>query len=206
MFPTFSRLRASRSGFTLVELLVVIAIIAVLAAILFPVFGRAREKARQSSCTSNLKQIGLGLKQYAQDYDGSYPDRDVLGRSGLREASDPQSVPAVIAPYLKSTQVFVCPSGRAALQELSNTYQITTSSSVLGNPDQMEGNSAETLLMWDCYSYQNGTPVGATGNPTPNLPKSDRHCAHFANFNQLFLDGHVKMYPWKLAGSICPTS
>src|SRR3954469_10299371 len=62
-------------GFTLIELLVVIAIIAILAAILFPVFARARENARRSSCQSNLKQIALGFKQYTQDYDEKYPPR-----------------------------------------------------------------------------------------------------------------------------------
>ncbi|MBZ0172326.1 MAG: DUF1559 domain-containing protein, partial [Phycisphaerales bacterium] len=65
--------RSRRLAFTLIELLVVIAIIAILAAILFPVFARAREKARQSSCASNLKQLALGLMQYAQDYDETYP-------------------------------------------------------------------------------------------------------------------------------------
>ena len=63
----------TRSAFTLIELLVVIAIIAILAAILFPVFARARENARRSSCTSNLKQIGIGILQYVQDYDETYP-------------------------------------------------------------------------------------------------------------------------------------
>lgn len=64
---------SSKKGFTLIELLVVIAIIAILAAILFPVFARARENARRASCQSNLKQIGLGILQYAQDYDERYP-------------------------------------------------------------------------------------------------------------------------------------
>src|SRR5271165_5665745 len=62
-----------RSGFTLIELLVVIAIIAILAAILFPVFAQAREKARQASCTSNMKQVGLALLMYANDYDEMFP-------------------------------------------------------------------------------------------------------------------------------------
>src|SRR5688500_14171901 len=67
------RTKPAFSGFTLIELLVVIAIIAILAAILFPVFARARENARSASCQSNLKQIGLAFAQYVQDYEGSYP-------------------------------------------------------------------------------------------------------------------------------------
>ena len=101
------------SAFTLVELLVVIAIIAILAAILFPVFARARENARRSSCQSNLKQIGLGLLQYAQDYDeklvGSYygpgpnsdQNSDATGNYKWMDA---------IFPYIKSEQIFTCPS------------------------------------------------------------------------------------------------
>ncbi len=88
-------------AFTLIELLVVIAIIAILAAILFPVFARARENARRSSCQSNLKQIGLGFAQYIQDYDGYLPGSSV--GSGA-------SWPSMIFPYIKSEQIFVCPS------------------------------------------------------------------------------------------------
>ena len=92
------------SAFTLIELLVVIAIIAILAAILFPVFARARENARRSSCQSNLKQIGLGIIQYQQDYDESFPLVQVASGSDFGWAG-------VIQPYLKSTQIYTCPSG-----------------------------------------------------------------------------------------------
>ena len=100
-----------RKGFTLIELLVVIAIIAILAAILFPVFARAREKARQASCTSNLKQIGLGFLMYVQDYDGRLPDC-LMGRdTGNWSIMVPWYW--AIMPYVKSTDIFVCPSARS---------------------------------------------------------------------------------------------
>src|SRR5690606_31701305 len=87
------------SGFTLIELLVVIAIIALLAAILFPVFARSRENARRASCMSNLKQISLGFLMYAEDYDGTLPPTPPGG-----------SIMASVIPYIKNDQVFVCPS------------------------------------------------------------------------------------------------
>jgi len=101
-----------RRGFTLIELLVVIAIIAILAAILFPVFAKAREKARQASCLSNLKQIGLGLVSYAADYDGMLMDA-LMGRdlSGATAVFPPCHYwTEIIDPYVKNTQVFKCPS------------------------------------------------------------------------------------------------
>jgi len=96
----------SKRGFTLIELLVVIAIIAILAAILFPVFAKAREKARQSSCLSNVKQLGLAEMQYAQDYDemtSPYGDHGCT----LTPCTHWYQV---IAPYIKNTQVLRCPS------------------------------------------------------------------------------------------------
>ena len=90
-----------RRAFTLIELLVVIAIIAILAAILFPVFAKAREKARTSSCQSNCKQIGVGIIQYMQDNDERMVIRSHTNNRGWQD---------FVLPYLKSTQVFTCPS------------------------------------------------------------------------------------------------
>ncbi|BCM92029.1 hypothetical protein IAD21_03908 [Abditibacteriota bacterium] len=96
-------------GFTLIELLVVIAIIAILAAILFPVFARARENARRASCQSNLKQIGLGLIQYAQDYDETLPAW-YSGPSNISNSTTSYKWNDAIYPYVKSEQIFTCPS------------------------------------------------------------------------------------------------
>ncbi|MEO6906628.1 MAG: DUF1559 domain-containing protein [Abditibacteriaceae bacterium] len=112
---------AKRKGnaFTLIELLVVIAIIAILAAILFPVFARARENARRASCQSNMKQIGLGFTMYIQDYDGQYP----YGSDRPAWEFPPNTPPYALIydgselhwtdklqPYMKSKQIFDCPS------------------------------------------------------------------------------------------------
>jgi len=104
-----------RKGFTLIELLVVIAIIAILASILFPVFARARENARRSSCSSNLKQIALGVFQYTQDYDEKMPPYYVNldGSSGYTApaaAGGDRGWALILQPYLKSSQIFQCPS------------------------------------------------------------------------------------------------
>lgn len=102
----------ARRGFTLIELLVVIAIIAILAAILFPVFAQARAKARQTACLSNTKQIGLGLQMYAQDYDEVLPFDGYAPWCGIRDGRDP-NIPKwmdMMYPYVKNTQMFTCPS------------------------------------------------------------------------------------------------
>jgi len=97
-----------RRGFTLIELLVVIAIIAILAAILFPVFARAREKARQTACLSNLKQMGLACMMYAQDYDEVLPRHCYQPRPAIPFGDWPWSY--AVQPYAKNTQLFRCPS------------------------------------------------------------------------------------------------
>src|ERR687889_622589 len=95
--------RGGNRGFTLIELLVVIAIIAILAAILFPVFAQAREKARQTACLSNIKQLGMGIQMYAQDYDEIIPVVCVNNQN-----RGPWMVQ--IYPYVKNTQAYNCPS------------------------------------------------------------------------------------------------
>jgi prepilin-type N-terminal cleavage/methylation domain-containing protein/prepilin-type processing-associated H-X9-DG protein len=108
----------NKHGFTLIELLVVIAIIAILAAVLFPVFARARENARRASCQSNLKQIGLGLLQYAQDYDERFPHYIMEQPFGATFSSNGESISGniswqlLIQPYVKSLQLFTCPSSK----------------------------------------------------------------------------------------------
>jgi prepilin-type N-terminal cleavage/methylation domain-containing protein/prepilin-type processing-associated H-X9-DG protein len=94
------------AGFTLIELLVVIAIIAILAAILFPVFSRAREKARQASCQSNLKQLSLGVLMYIQDYDETYPPFAYIAGGVPYTAFD------MVLPYIKNRQILLCPDDK----------------------------------------------------------------------------------------------
>src|SRR5712692_7421224 len=114
-------MKRPRAGFTLIELLVVIAIIAILAAILFPVFAQARAKARQTACLSNVKQIGMAIQMYSSDYDEHMVYARSFGRmwslvekywgSGKQgERTDDVEMPDLLAPYTKNTEVFFCPS------------------------------------------------------------------------------------------------
>lgn len=149
--PKPQPLRESRSGFTLIELLVVIAIIAILAAILFPVFAKARENARRASCQSNEKQIGLGLLQYAQDYDETMP-RCSYG-PGYGDKASTATVYKwmdAIQPYIKSTQIFDCPS------QSSVRY-------VYNQPGVGGGGSNFGSYCMNAMTNQNGV-VGPSGN------------------------------------------
>ena len=101
-------------GFTLIELLVVIAIIAILAAILFPVFAQARESARQTTCLSNCKQIGISMAMYIQDYDGSYPSQPGDGMKTLAAGGKVGTYYDALQPYEKNQQIWLDPSGSTA--------------------------------------------------------------------------------------------
>src|SRR4051794_34796454 len=106
--------RTRKPAFTLIELLVVIAIIAILAAILFPVFAQAREKARQAGCLSNLKQVGMATQMYMQDYDETVP-WSCLGRLWQKRGyknirPDDVYAPEMMGPYVKNAMVWYCPS------------------------------------------------------------------------------------------------
>ncbi len=218
-----------RTGFTLIELLVVIAIIAILAAILFPVFARARENARKSTCLSNVKQISHGLMMYVQDYDerfmnGSYNFTQVDGSLFWFER---------ILPYVKNTGIFNCPSapqvvnfhawgtppnfngkivkygvtGAAVARSVTTTYALAEFT-----------HPAETAMVGDSYhQYPNGAAQFAAANEcggTPGCGCGTTHPAdvnfarHVGGTNLGFCDGHAKWAPfstvldkWSLWGS-----
>ena len=220
-----------RRAFTLIELLVVIAIIAILAAILFPVFAKAREKARQTSCLSNLKQLGLGLVQYAQDYDETYPTY----RWGEGNAGQTNSVTwwGGIYPYVKNIQVYDCPSLTArdnmpwkGVWNDPNFIGVTLNygyNELMGNvvPGLALADiqyPAELVVIADCQSswiggYWSAVPRGFLrrvamakgGVPCGCPPATNTFIAdaspHNSGANLAFADGHAK---W-VSGSNCTT-
>mgnify|MGYP003752517151 CR=1 FL=1 len=139
-------------GFTLIELLVVIAIIAILAAILFPVFAKAREKARQSSCLSNLKQLCTSFRMYVQDYDETWPLNAYTLAGGAGSGSTSNGTTELwyhtLLPYVKNDQIFVCPSARTyvALPPGTGGKPAYSSAAGYGWPAWHVGTTQYTLL------------------------------------------------------------
>jgi len=142
-----------RKAFTLIELLVVIAIIAILAAILFPVFATAREKARQTACLSNQKQLALGIIQYTQDYDEYLPNGD-------SQTNQPTGWAGQIYPYIKSANVYVCPSDVTNNPVCSYVYNRNTLNQ--NQPGACAGNYY-CGMNWASY------PVSQFGAPTKTV-------------------------------------
>jgi prepilin-type N-terminal cleavage/methylation domain-containing protein/prepilin-type processing-associated H-X9-DG protein len=147
---TASRSRRFAGGFTLIELLVVIAIIAILAAILFPVFAKAREKARTATCLSNCKQIGLGIMQYVQDYDEHFFAQPYNGNAG-------PGAGWFTDPYVKNSQIWRCPS------DTINTGQLLTGVALGTAPGSYMNSSYGYNQMW--MGQNNGLALAAVNNP-----------------------------------------
>ena len=179
-----------KRGFTLIELLVVIAIIAILAAILFPVFAKAREKARQSSCQSNLKQMAIALEQYSQDYDEKVTiHRNTQSTYGWMDAVD---------PYVKNAQVMVCPSQSRTVTRVGVATNLGTHYGwnwrELGS-DTWSRSLAEVTLPAETITY-----ADSNGYVVSWYEQSFRPLAvHNDGTNVAFLDGHVK---WQIRSAI----
>lgn len=157
-------LASRRRGFTLIELLVVIAIISILAAILFPVFTRARENARRTACLSNLKQIGMGIAMYTQDYDErlvsySYPTPD--GSPPAPGVPATYGFQVALHPYVKNYQLYVCPSARKI-----STYNSTSCDPTKVSTDALGAGSYgyNYVNLGDYYRPSSGGPSASNPN------------------------------------------
>lgn len=203
-------IRATR-GFTLIELLVVIAIIAILAAILFPVFAKAREAARKSQCSSNLKQIATGMLMYVQDYDETFPaayavqagagqpadgdtqhwcwsmervDANYIQRTQALQAQN-ATMRLMLQPYIKNSGVFKCPSmSNATFPTTHYESKMSLCASSTGVAMSALEYPAQQLMVFEAYSNHGNKQYHATtgGTATPEMVLMSSFC-----------DGHVKL-------------
>ncbi len=212
---------SKRQGFTLIELLVVIAIIAILAAILFPVFAQAREKARSASCMNNLKQIGSAMMQYMQDYDGVLPSSTKEPRpNGPNNENITHGtgwvgwVSNVLTPYEKSAQLYICPSNsstwggnnpRTFQGNHSYVYNYRSLGGAWGDhtvKDSRIQAPANLASMWDGVNqwadcgYMSGCGINARDLTWYRQKDNTLTSWHQNKNNFLFVDGHVKLLEW----------
>ncbi len=233
-----------KKGFTLIELLVVIAIISILAAILFPVFARARENARRASCQSNLKQVGLGVMQYLQDFDERYPqqfywdtttwttselDTDTSKPSGnyvveVSATGNYRTWMDAIFPYVKSVQIFTCPSVPSTTPAppsygyntafggyANDVFYYNNGSSDNWRPlaQAQVGRPAELVLILDFWSKYNVTTTPAIVGNWSNHSNPDVKrwlSPHLEGGNIAYADGHVKWQTLQKLQSLQPFS
>ncbi|HHX39792.1 MAG TPA: DUF1559 domain-containing protein [Armatimonadetes bacterium] len=209
-------MKANGKGFTLIELLVVIAIIAILAAILFPVFARARENARKANCQSNLKQLAQATLMYAQDHDETHS----WWNRNVSPSLSPLATPQAVYPYIKNNKAYNCPS--SSNQRDSDTYrdftfpgpasrgyawadwafggvrtrpltlaEINTPSTTIMLADSAHMFGGKGAIIWAniCCDDGSGTLDGLTND---GKPVDDKQSRHFGGENIAFMDGHVK--------------
>lgn len=210
-------------GFTLIELLVVIAIIAILAAILFPVFAKAREKARQTVCLSNMKQIGLGLMMYTEDYDETYPPYGnnngvyhfVDAAAGIGTTPAGTVIPnflGSLTPYTKNWQIYACPDlapykGDPPYKDNSTGYYgnsvvMSRTMAVIPNPSEIVYIQEGGDLRSTAYYRPNQQGVSASGaleylnwhSRGYYGPNEVYDVVHNGGGNLCYVDGHAK---WK---------
>jgi len=206
-----------RRGFTLIELLVVIAIIAILAAILFPVFARARESARKTTCLSNLRQLGVACSMYAQDYDGLFPRENHICNPHLRLVQ-------ALDPYVKNMGIFYCPSApRTQIDYLQDTAANRAAGSItyyywcfdqlpstapaynaangwLGWIDQVfyKSRAGDVPRLMD-DSWDSDYLLASDWNTNQSSASQKIHGGVYASCNILYADGHVKYTPRQLS-------
>ncbi|MFP3903945.1 MAG: prepilin-type N-terminal cleavage/methylation domain-containing protein [Armatimonadota bacterium] len=194
-----------KGGFTLIELLVVIAIIAILAAILFPVFARAREKARQSSCLSNMKQIGLAVAMYTQDFDERFPPVYIYV-----DGSRVSGFYDLLGPYTKNEQMYLCPSGdfpytyaRDTLPKGEGFYKRTMVASY-GMPNTFASSSNYPLFggntVWLRYSEGGGRPLADLIRPTDVIVAVESTGAWLMSYGHMGFDSSGNPVPMQEDG------
>jgi prepilin-type N-terminal cleavage/methylation domain-containing protein/prepilin-type processing-associated H-X9-DG protein len=187
----------NKRGFTLIELLVVIAIIAILAAILFPVFAKAREKARQTSCLSNVKQIALAVLSYCQDNDEMMPYNEGPSPAAhyYKFALDNVAPQSPLLPYIKNSQLGICPSRRGSWGYGSNYPHFPYYQPYI-NPQVSLGqiNSPSSVMMITESDYYTWVycPFCYPSDTSLGVPHWGVAPAHNEGGNIGFVDGHAK--------------
>jgi prepilin-type N-terminal cleavage/methylation domain-containing protein/prepilin-type processing-associated H-X9-DG protein len=208
-----------RQGFTLIELLVVIAIIAILAAILFPVFAQARAKARQTACLSNIKQLGTGLMMYAQDYDETLPLNDYIGNGlapllGWRDPRAGDSWCSGIYPYVKNLPIYVCPEAldypdkttpwRSPDKPEDGTVSYLMNYATRGRPIASVPAPADLIFLHEGdrrwrVAHCRPRPTSPTARAYTEISYDFYDTRHNQGANLLFCDGHAR---WRKKSAI----